>query len=231
MINTTDDCLDAGGQAGRGRGGGRGAAVRPPGLLRRKSLQSVAHVAAGASGAPATPCPPLPARPHAAPPLLPLASPLRRLVLRAVCGGGAHGRAPQPRWGPPAGTGAAASGSSTCWEVGVALAAATLSSECSCPAHAAPPPLLLCCPAGHYVALVRTPSGQWVCFDDEQVNAVTESQVGGLWAACGGCGLCGSCGEAFGEVGECSNVARWLGGVAAEHDPRLLALACLGPRC
>ncbi|PRW20845.1 Ubiquitin carboxyl-terminal hydrolase 3 isoform B [Chlorella sorokiniana] len=30
---------------------------------------------------------------------------------------------------------------------------------------------------GHYVALVRTPSGQWVCFDDEQVNAVTESQV------------------------------------------------------
>ncbi|KAL4451497.1 hypothetical protein ABPG75_007159 [Micractinium tetrahymenae] len=30
---------------------------------------------------------------------------------------------------------------------------------------------------GHYVALVRTPSGQWVCFDDEQVNAITESQV------------------------------------------------------
>ncbi len=27
------------------------------------------------------------------------------------------------------------------------------------------------------MALVRTPSGQWVCFDDEQVNAVTESQV------------------------------------------------------
>lgn len=24
--------------------------------------------------------------------------------------------------------------------------------------------------AGHYVALVRTPSGQWVCFDDEQVG-------------------------------------------------------------
>jgi hypothetical protein len=36
-----------------------------------------------------------------------------------------------------------------------------------------------CCPcsAGHYVALVRTPSGQWVCFDDEQVNAITEAQV------------------------------------------------------
>ncbi|PSC77008.1 Ubiquitin carboxyl-terminal hydrolase 3 [Micractinium conductrix] len=30
---------------------------------------------------------------------------------------------------------------------------------------------------GHYVALVRTPGGQWVCFDDEQVNAVTEAQV------------------------------------------------------
>lgn len=30
---------------------------------------------------------------------------------------------------------------------------------------------------GHYVALVRTPSGQWVCFDDEQVNAITDSQV------------------------------------------------------
>jgi hypothetical protein len=30
---------------------------------------------------------------------------------------------------------------------------------------------------GHYVALVRTPSGQWVCFDDEQVNAITEAQV------------------------------------------------------
>lgn len=32
--------------------------------------------------------------------------------------------------------------------------------------------------AGHYVALVKTPSGQWVCFDDEQVNAITEAQVG-----------------------------------------------------
>lgn len=31
--------------------------------------------------------------------------------------------------------------------------------------------------AGHYVALVRTPCGQWVCFDDEQVNAITEAQV------------------------------------------------------
>ncbi|KAI3437589.1 hypothetical protein D9Q98_000042 [Chlorella vulgaris] len=30
---------------------------------------------------------------------------------------------------------------------------------------------------GHYVALVRTPCGQWVCFDDEQVNAITEAQV------------------------------------------------------
>lgn len=41
--------------------------------------------------------------------------------------------------------------------------------------------LYICCTsaAGHYVALVKTPSGQWVCFDDEQVNAITESQVRG----------------------------------------------------
>ena len=38
-------------------------------------------------------------------------------------------------------------------------------------------PALACLPAGHYVALVRTPCGQWVCFDDEQVNAITEAQV------------------------------------------------------
>lgn len=30
---------------------------------------------------------------------------------------------------------------------------------------------------GHYVALVKS-CGQWVCFDDDQVIAVTEAQVG-----------------------------------------------------
>lgn len=43
--------------------------------------------------------------------------------------------------------------------------------------------------AGHYVALVRTPSGQWVCFDDEQVNAVTESQARSALESCLGVGV------------------------------------------
>lgn len=36
-------------------------------------------------------------------------------------------------------------------------------------------------PAGHYVALVKS-SGQWICFDDDQVLAISESQVRlGAW--------------------------------------------------
>ena len=48
-----------------------------------------------------------------------------------------------------------------------------------CAPGASPPSHLSRRPAGHYVALVRTPGGQWVCFDDEQVNAVTEAQARG----------------------------------------------------
>lgn len=112
----------------------------------------------------------------------PQAHPTCRLCIRAVRRGGAHGGAPQPRcatlacpraWGPAALQPLSRLAGSH-W-----LAGAVLLPRCAVLRPKPESTLLPTHPrcAGHYVALVKTPSGQWVCFDDEQVNAVTEAQV------------------------------------------------------
>lgn len=91
MINTTDDCPDAG-EVGRVRQGAVGSGRR---LGRPHALQ--ACVAAGTAAGHGLQHTVPESRTNACWPRR-MHLPPRRYGLRAVCGGGAHGGAPQPRW-------------------------------------------------------------------------------------------------------------------------------------